>query len=172
MATIKVSKQHNLNMEKYIDCIYKKYNKKISKKSIIDRVINNYHHIIDKTMIRPIHDDMVLVAVDNEKNEILKTDKERLHQPMYLILNACLDQFFSKSKKKNVVLCQFKKTMKSYAFYFNPEELTIKKGNIIRVQSANPSDTTKIIENNVQVKDFAYVKDAKNKFKPVLKVIR
>lgn len=174
MATIKVSKQHIKNMESYINKINKKYDKKVSKKSIIDRVINNYHYIIEENMIEKIEDETALVAVDDRYMKMLKEDKERLHQPMYLILNACLDQYFSygKTVKKNIALCQFKYTKKSYAFYFDEDELDIKPGNVIKVKSTNYPYSTKDAIKTVKVMDLAYAEDAKEKYKSVIKILR
>lgn len=174
MATIKISKEHLEHIEKYIDKIERKFNKKLSKKHVIEHVINNYHQIIEETMIEKLDDDMTIVSVDNQYIEVLKEDKKRLHQPMYLILNACLNQYFSYGKgiKKNIALCRFKRHKKIYAFYFDDELLSIKKGNIVKVKSSDLYNPKKEVNKTVKVMDLAYSEHAKEKYKPVIEIIK
>lgn len=174
MSTIQVSKQHIKQLEDYINRISEKYHKKVTKKSVIDRVINNYHYIIEENMIENRVDETSLVAIDEIMASMLKEEKNRLKKPMYLILDACLNQFFSHGKdvKKNIALCQFKHTNKTYAFYFDQEKISLKKGDLIQVKSANPFNPNKETIKAIKVKDLAYSDNAKEKYKPVIKIIK
>ena len=174
MATIQISEKHLKNIEKYINMINQKYHKKLSKKAIIDRILNNYYYIVENNMVKSLDSETRLISISEHSSLILKQKKEILHKPMYLILNECLNQFFSygRNVKKNIALCQFPSTNKTYAFYFDNKKLPIKKGNIIKVKSAHPSNPDQELIKIVKVKDLAYVEDAKFKYKHVIKIIK
>lgn len=87
-----------------------------------------------------------------------------------MILEACLTQFFLNPKYKNVALCQFKGNRKIYAFYFDERQLSLAKGQLVKVKTHKFDDKTKIVEGIVKVRKLTYVKHAKEKYKPVIDI--
>lgn len=172
MSIIKVSEQHINNIESYIQFIKEKYDKNLSKTQIIKRAIKNYHYIIESDMIhKNDNNEYKMISIDDNSLNLLKRDKQRLGKPMYLILDACLNQTFDYSGEKNVALCQFKGSSKIYAFYFDNKVMKIHKRDLVKVQT-NDQNNNELKECIAKVRALGYVENAKDKHKPVIEVIK
>lgn len=175
MSVIKVSQNHMEQIEKYITFVNERYHKKITKKSLVARIVNNFHQVVTLDDVNDDKDnwshDVKSVTIDEKYTKMLKTEKERLGKPMYLVLDACLHQFFLDNYNKNVALCQFKHNPKTFAFYYNPKQLKVRKGQLVTVRT-HISGQQECVEKQVRVKDVAYVKDARDKYQPVLDIVK